>query len=311
MKNFYRQHSKAIWIFCIAIQAFFLTTKSFSQNEPNWDWWAQNISQRNLPTDGRWRDYLIISPGFMGPNALPVPEISKGRVNNELRLETGLQGHFSPGDKTYNTYMDLNLNLAKDRVSLLVYGYLAEHFAMDTLTRDKRMLSGFYYNPEGWAVGDVYFGTEIQLWKAENSFADVMLRMITRAASGGKEGAARYTDTPGYYFDLSLGKTKTFEKMAMRTNFMLGFYVWQTNILGQNDALLYGIGSDFIFEKFDISTSLDGYIGYIDDGDKPMLWRVEFNRKREKIDYLVQYQLGLIDNDYHAIKLSLIYHISL
>jgi len=50
----------------------------------------------------------------MGPNALPVPAVAKGRVNNDLSIELGAQVHFSNGDNTQNVFTQFNYNFAKD-----------------------------------------------------------------------------------------------------------------------------------------------------------------------------------------------------
>jgi len=272
----------------------------------NWDWWCQNVG--GCPAKP-WIEYLIISPGFMGPNALPVPKLSSGRITNGFRLENGVQAHFSNGDNTQNLYIDANINLMKDRVSFLLYGSPVEHFAMSDSVRDLRMLSGTYFIPKGWDVGDLYFGTEIQLWKDETSFADVMFRAVTKTASGGKVDADRVTNTPAYFMDFSLGKNlSVVEGRTIRLNAMLGFYVWQTYIERQDDALLYGLGGDIDFEKYKLSSSLAGYAGYKNNRDQPMVWRLELLKKQKVIDWLFQYQVGLVHWQYSSFKFSVIYH---
>ena len=101
----------------------------------------------------------------MGPNALPVPEVSKGRIDNELRAELGYQAHFGSGDDTQNLFTQLNMNLVKDIASVKIWMVPVEHFNVSDATRDERKLYGDYYEAEGWAVGDVYLGSEVQILK--------------------------------------------------------------------------------------------------------------------------------------------------
>ncbi len=62
-----------------------------------------------------------------------------------------------------------------------------------------------YLDGKGTANGDFYFSTIIQLLKKEK-LPEVALRMACRTASGNNLGSARYTDAPGYFLDISLGK---------------------------------------------------------------------------------------------------------
>ncbi len=248
----------------------------------------------------------------MGPNALPVPEIGRGVMDNELRLELGGQAHFG-GDNTQNIYAQLNYVLAKDVVALKLYWYPLEHFNVDDATRDERRLGPAYYEAEGLAKGDAYFGAEIQLVK-DKKFPDLLMRAFTKSATGSEANGARYTDSPGYFFDLSFGKTLMLnqeKEISVRPYGMFGFYSWQTydDTHPQNDAPLYGIGADLDTKALRLSTSLGGYSGWKNNGDKPLVYRAEILKKNKKFDFLLQYQYGIQDFPYQSIKFSVQYHI--
>lgn len=299
-------------IMLVSVLLTWNATLSFGQGEVNWDWWCTNTGQPiGCPTDN-WVDYIEISPGSMGPNALPVPSVGKGRVENGQSFELGLQAHFGDGDNTQNSWSYLNLNLARDIASLIVYMAPQEHFDVSDRTRDKRMLSGEYYEPEGFATGDVYFGFEIQILKDRPKAPDVLLRAVTKSASGAETGGARFTDTPGYFIDASAGKDFNIGKgnTIIRPYINLGFYAWQTydRRNPQNDAPMYGIGMDLLSGKNQLSTSLAGYSGWKDNGDKPLVYRIEYLRKANRFNYLAQYQYGFNDYDYSSFKLSIIYY---
>ena len=57
-------------------------------------WWNDVISGMEFRP---WVNYLTLSPKFMGPNALPVPEIRTGLLRNNLEVETRFGGYGSPG----------------------------------------------------------------------------------------------------------------------------------------------------------------------------------------------------------------------
>ena len=304
--------SKIVAGILIALPVILWSGQSFAQGQVNWDWWCTNTGQAiGCPTDS-WVDYISISPGGMGPNALPVPSVAKGRVDNELSLELGAQAHFGAGDNTQNLWTYLNVNLAKDIASLVIYAIPQEHFDVSDQTRNKRMLSGEYFEPEGFAKGDVYFGMEIQILKDRPKGPDLLLRAVTKTASGSETGGARFTDSPGYFIDVSAGKDFQLgeENKWLRPYANLGFYAWQTydRKHPQNDAPMYGLGLDLILNKNSFSTSLSGYAGWKDNGDKPLVYRLEYTRKAKTFNYLAQYQLGFNDFDYTSLKLSIIYH---
>jgi len=139
---------------------------------------------------------------------------------------------------------------------------------------------------------------------------DILLGVTLRTASGGGLGNARYTDAPGYYFDLSAGKT-FFEdrKVSLRPYVMLGFYVWQTNveIWAQNDAFLYGVGVSLLNKKMEFSAKYGGYKGYIGNGDAPMVLRANAIFKLPKTHFKLSFQQGLQDYEYSTLSLGTVF----
>ena len=51
-----------------------------------------------------WEQYMTMSPAFMGPNALPVPDIQNGRLSDEIQVEQLAGYQFSTGDKTTDLF---------------------------------------------------------------------------------------------------------------------------------------------------------------------------------------------------------------
>ncbi|RLD59930.1 MAG: hypothetical protein DRJ05_05645, partial [Bacteroidetes bacterium] len=245
-----------IFLFII-IFVLLLCKPAISQNEDA-TWWNE---VHNWDGVTHWSDYIIYSPYYLGPNALSVPFSQKGQVKDRYGLQVNIENHFYSGDKTQNLFVSLYLPVVKNFVAFEFYGVPIEHYKMDEKTvveRRSRIRSG-----EGYAVGDFYFSTIIQLWKKP----DIAFRMAGRTASGSKLNEARYTDAPGYFFDLSFGKDLlVHEKFVdkIRLHGMIGFYVWQMNLPDsrQNDAILFGLGFDLFMKSFILSNSIDGYSGY-------------------------------------------------
>ena len=92
---------------------------------------------------------------------------------------------------------------------------------------------------------------------------------------------------------------------------MGGFYDYQTYDLQhlQNDCILYGLGGDINFKRIIFSQSVAGYSGYLDIGDKPIVYRASLRMKNYHFDWKFSYQRGLNDYSYQRFRISLIWHI--
>ena len=274
---------------------------SFSADD--WTWWNVKHGWENgMPS---WRSFIHITPGYLGPNALPVPEMKKGIVPAGANLEFGMDFHFREGDPTQNLFARYYRSFADNKIAIELYGVVAEHYAMSDSIRDERIARDF--DGKGIAIGDLYFSTLIQLVKGRK-FPDTMFRMAGRTASGGHLDAARYADSPGYFFDFSFSKSYACrnEKMSFVPFASFGFYSWQTNddMNLQNDAFLYGAGADFKWLGWSFSNSISGYSGYKKERDKPMVYTFDLNHKLKKNAIRLQYLHGMRDWNYRTIKLS-------
>lgn len=261
-----------------------------------------------------WTRYMKVSPAWMGPNALPVPEIKKGLLQEDLSLELAIDNHFSKGDKTQNLYTEIYIPLAPGKVGLKVFMVPVEHYAMDSLTNIGRISRD--KDGEGYSAGDVYFSTWIQLLKNHQSLPDLMITINLKTASGTNLEAARHTDSPGYYFDLSAGKTYNTagnKLISVRAYAMAGFYLWQTHsdFYYQNDSFLYGAGAELNFKRFSFNNNIGGYTGYIGMGDSPLVFR-------SQLTYILgsghriktSFQQGLNDFEYSSVRIALDFNLS-
>jgi hypothetical protein len=245
----------------------------------------------------------------MGPNALPVPEVGTGRIDSSAELELAGEYHFSAGDRTKNFFTRGIIPLYKNRaaVSLAVVPY--EWFSTDTLTRDTR--AARTRSGKGGAGGDIYFFSEYQILRDRLHGPDLNFRACFRLASGTNLRNARYTDGPGYFFDISAGKNLKLGNNTLRYYGMAGFYAYQTFDLQhlQNDCFLYGAGADLVVRHFLISQAVAGYSGYLDIGDRPLVYRAKIRWLRNKFDWNLSYQWGLHDYAFQRFRFGVIFHL--
>ena len=252
---------------------------------------------------------IIIAPETLGPNALPIPEIKTGKLSENFNLEVAYESHSSDGDNTQNGYIELFIPVVSNKVALVLSVVPAEYY---TLTEEtvaiRNIING---TASGNAGGDIYVGTQIQLVKDKKSFPDLMLTIDLKTASGTNFESARYTNSPGYIFDLSGGKDIQINSSilpSIRFFAMAGLFVYQTNRsdFQQNDALLYGAGFDLNFNKLKFTGAYGGYQGYIKDGDTPKVLRATLRTKFDStINYELRFGKGFDSNFYDAIRLGL------
>lgn len=291
---------KLITAFLLSI--FVVPTLVWSQD---YTWWN---NKHNWDGHTDWRDYILTTPAYLGPNALPVPEILQGKTKQKAEFTLGADAHFSTGDNTQNLKTSVYIPLYTPKVGLQVGIVPLEHYAMDTLTRDERGARN--ESGEGIAVGDFYVSTFIQVVENHPKLPDVMISINLKTASGSKLSDARYSDTPGYYFDLSVGKNyqlQNFRELTVRPYAMAGFLCWQMqgSFQPQDDALTYGAGFSIKHPRFYVNNTLGGYFGYLNQGDRPIVYRFKIQTQSSKrFTWGLSYQKGLHDFAYQTFSFN-------
>jgi len=265
--------------------------KSWAQSDDNYDWWN---NRHNWDGVSSWSTYMTLEPGKMGPNALPVPELKNGSLDTTLSLLLAPEVHFAPNDFTSDLYFQLNVPLKKI-VALQVWWVPLEFYKTDTVVRDLR--AARTREAQGIATGDVYFGTVISIVRNKQNVPDITLSINLKTASGTRLNDARYTDTPGYFFDVTTGKDFKLNAVTdwkIRPYAMGGFYVYQTNRTDyfQNDAILWGVGAELKNESWCFKAQYTGYSGYFKNLDQPAVLRLEVNRFFKKSTALLRFQTG-------------------
>ncbi|MFZ5939264.1 MAG: hypothetical protein ACOYXB_01710 [Bacteroidota bacterium] len=257
-----------------------------------------------------WPLNFTVAPAWFGPNALPVPTLQNGLLEDYPNLELGTDAYLSPGDQTRDLMSNLFIPVTRKRIGLNVYYIPFEHFRVDSMTNVLR--NSMISEGTGTAAGDFHIGTFIQLIRDHHFLPDLLVTINLKTASGTNLLAARYTDSPGYYFDISAGKTLIKGIWELRLYAMTGFYCYQTNLANypQNDAVMYGAGFTAGRNKYALSAQLTGYSGYLNNGDHPMVSRIILERKGEKgPGFRLQWQAGLRDFAYQSFRFSVIWRI--
>jgi hypothetical protein len=285
-----------VWVF----------TLTFAQAQDH-IWWHNNVNWDGVT---HWSSYITSSAGKMGPNALPVPILSTGSADSVSSFEVGTVRHHREGDQTFNLTTKLNLALIKQRLSVELFMVPVEWFNVSHALKEERKIFYQHYY-ETRATGDLYSNTNIQLLQQQKYKIDAAIRLGLKTASSNNQGAARFTNAPGYYFDVSVGKSfySTSNSIKHRVHGMLGFYAWQTNYdwQQQDDAILYGLGYQAQLKFLVLEQSLSGYHGYLDNGDRPIIYKARLSKSMGNFRSSVYYWHGFHDYIYKSIGINLNY----
>lgn len=281
---------------------------SYGGYSQDYGWWNE---KHHWDGTTHWSEYLITSAAFMGPNALPVQDILKGELPFDRSVTIAPEGYFGKGELTGDLFTRLFFPLFTDRAGLGISYVVAELYKTDTLVRDMRRSRE--YDPRGYCFGDVYFSTYIQLIKDHPFLPDLMFSANIKTASGTEMKAARNTNGPGYYFDLSAGKEYSIAdgtNASIRPYLLAGFYAYQTNLNDylQDDAITYGAGVDLKFGLFRLENQVGGYRGYLDNGDRPVVYRLRLSWERDSGMILsARFQQGISDFLFTSVRVSTLF----
>ena len=278
-----------------------LVTELFAQRDMSW--------QDNYPNASDWSNYIQMSSKYMGPNALPVPEVYEANVLPEIEIEGGYSyyKHKNIDAPTHASFIRIYCPVAKQRVGVEVSVVPFESYKYSDNAAD--YLHSIATSGSGG--GDIFVNTYIQILRQNMRRPDLTLRYSMRTASGGNVNDARCTDSPGYSFDLAVGKD-VFAEDNQRVKFfaMLGFYCWQIEdgVNRQDDAFSYGLGASYHNKDWTIKWDLGGYTGYKNNGDSPVVMRfcADFPIVK-KLHGKFLYESGLNDYPYRGYHLRLVY----
>jgi hypothetical protein len=282
---------------------FFVQAVGFTQTL---DSWANNVHWDGVTS---WKRYLIFSAGYMGPNALPVPEISNGSIDSVTTIGITGNFHFSNGDNAQNIKLTGNYCIVKNVISVDISYIPSEWFQQNHAVKEARHVyyTAYYKKQE---PGDAYLNINLQLLNKLRNHIQLALRLGYRFPTGSITGAARYTDSPGYFFDLSCAKPLSPDGHWKLLG-MVGFYVWQTNLDEhfQDDAYLFGAGVEYNKNNWRWQLNSCTYLGYMRNGDKPVVLRLGAEKSIKNITGVLRFQQGLHDFKYSSVEAGAKFHL--
>jgi hypothetical protein len=133
------------------------------------------------------------------------------------------------------------------------------------------------------------------------------LNSTLKTAAGTNFEQRRHHDTPGYYFDLEFGKSFHLENKFLteiRTVANIGFLCWETTNSTQNDAPMYGGKIILSNRLFDFEHTLSGYYGWMNNGDRPLVYASKLRFKQTNYHVFAQFQYGITDFPYYGVQLG-------
>lgn len=248
------------------IPGFYITAQ-----QTDYQWWNERHGWDGISPFER---YLVLESGKTGPNALPVPESIFYHWDSLHYFTNTLQyHHYDRGEHTASLRSGIFCHIDRS-VTLKTWIVAAEYFSSNELVRDfraARTLEG-----RGWSTGDLYVETHWHILRHRKKLPDLAMRIGLKTASGSRVEDVRFTDTPGYYFDLNFRKLYTYFPWQIQWYGMTGFYAYQTyrTDYKQNDAFLFGAGIRAQKQKWGVDVHARSYYGYFSEYDKPLVLSV-------------------------------------
>ena len=275
---------------------FLLNFIGFSAGAQSFEWWRDNVGWDG--TTHYWK-YMTISPKYFGPNALSVPSMNNGNADTIISLGASAAFHFMKGDKTQNLVLYGNYTTKSNTISVDAQFIPHERFNVSHELKTERKVYYQDYHKRS-TTGDVVVNTVFQVFPKWRDKLQLAMRVGVRMPSGGALGAARYADVPGYWIDAGAGVP--LGKTGWKFNQMLGFLVWQTNEDGlrQNDAFLFGTGAEYNRNGLHMQLYGAGYIGYKNNGDKPVVIRASIEKRKKQASLFLRLQQGVHDFEYFS-----------
>jgi hypothetical protein len=245
---------------------------------------------------------LVLSPGRMGPNALPVPYVNRTTIDSALSVVIAADGYYdSRGDRTVNPYLSISLPLPR-HAAFTVFSRPVEYYETSEEMREYRHAQ----ERSGTSKGDLYFQTSLFMLRQERHALNLAFHLTLKTTTGKDLENARHINAPAYYFHFAFGRRFLQSEGWLRAIELTGdfsFLAWESKFNQQNDALGLGIRCAALLRNWTIAAEAAGYAGWQDNGDKPLVVRGEIDRRLGRMANLfVLYQAGLSDQPAASVK---------
>jgi len=246
---------------------------------------------------------LTRSPGFMGPNALPLSWTQEPAPPKQGRIDMLWEVHRGGGDRTHNPFLMIRVPFAPGKVVMDLSWRPVEWFVT---TNDTRIRRGAR-DSSGFNASDLWVAFLAKIWAAEGRGKgwDVSLHVATKTTAGKNFESARHTNAPGYLFELQGGRVWNFPgRFPDRLSVFArgGLLVWQESLYAQNDAFAWGIRSHAGYKGWQLGGELTGYQGWIGNGDSPVAARIDLRTPGQRIQAMMGYQYAFSDLSTHLFR---------
>jgi hypothetical protein len=246
------------------------------------------------------------SPRYFGPNANPVLPLTGAIIPAAMTVELAADGYWGFGDRAANAAVAVEVPLAEG-VSCKLWGVALERYEVsEAVYRERSMASGSLRGQQ--TMGDLYAQMRIGLFAEGKYRPAVVFNATLKTASSVTVRDRRYFDTPGYAFDLELGKSARLAAGGALTEVRLalgfGFLCWETGASVQNDASMYGAKLILSNRLLCLEGALQGYHGWMRNGDSPLVCTAKLALRPFAVQPFVAYQYGLHDFPFHHLQLG-------
>jgi len=270
----------------LLLPVFFVAIFMFANAQDNYAWW-----NKQHQWDGKTPqlNYIKRTPDFLGPNALPVPDLNDTKINYRTYIYSGARYQFDKSEKVFNPEIGIYFPIQKNRIAFSFCSRLFEFYETDSVLRDKRFARDSI--SKGISKSESFLNARVRVWENFYFFPDFTIEFGLKLNTGKNLENARHTNAPGYWFSGNFGKDiYSKENFNVRIISMLGGFIWQAADNQQNDSWLYGLGLQIKKKSNLVLIDASGYRGYRNNGDRPFVTRIKFEKEQKQFNYFVQYQ---------------------
>jgi hypothetical protein len=273
----------------LLLPVFFATLNFMASAQDSYEWWNR---QHNWDGQTPKLNYIKRTPGFLGPNALPVPDLNDTKINFRTFVYAGARYQFDKSERVINPEIGIYFPFQKNRIAFSFYSRLFEFFETDSVLRDKRFARDSICS--GVSKSESFLSARARVWENLYFFPDFTIEFGLKLNTGKNLENARHTNAPGYWFLGNFAKDiYNKERFNVRIISMFGGFIWQAGDNQQNDSWLYGLGLQFKKKSTIVLFDASGYRGYRNNGDRPLVARFKLEQELKQFNYFIQYQRGI------------------
>lgn len=293
------------WLQVFLFIFFLFNFKGYGQTPSEFDNW--NLVAK-WDQSSAWEHYIIKTPGFMGPNALPIPYLRDFDYES-IQIRILSETHFSNSEYTLNPYVDISLPFSRLFRMNLVYRPV-EYYFHQAFIRDERKARN--EDLTGFSSGDLYINSTVLILNQKKHKLDLDFGASFKTATGKNLANARHTNSMAYTFDITARKQiLNLNSTTLSALINAGLFVWQTGVAQQNDALTFGAAAFFKVNTSEFTLAYQMYKGWFGTGDFPQVLRVDFNKNILNHGALnLGYTFGIQNHILNQIRLGYVFKFS-